>query len=313
MSDLPPHQRAAGHGRLSAASGAPGPDVPLATTAGAPGHDRLSAVQQAPGPDVPLATTARAPRHDRLSAAHLVPDHNRSGAALAAASVPDRSPVSPPPVSAHDRSRHAPVAAGSPPASVTHPATLEETLYDRLFTADEVQALMQAATAPVLDGEIRVLQVLIRRILALGPARARPRGRRRGGVGRRRPRAVLFRQIAAIGRACDVLQRMLKAQQALAKDSPSELYQLLDEAAKYMEDPSLASRRPGRGPRDRGVRARLAPYLTKQPPPSPRMAGGHRGARIIERRWTSPLSIWWRGGRGVRPTRADSPSLPAGG
>ena len=112
-------------------------------------------------------------------------------------------------------------------------------MYDRLFTADEVQALMQAATAPVLDGEIRVLQVLIRRLLALGTARARPRGRRRGGVGRRRPRAVLFRQIAAIGRACDVLQRMLKAQQALAKDSPSELYQLLDEAAKYMEDPSL--------------------------------------------------------------------------
>ena len=29
MADLPPHQRAAGHGRLSAATGAPGADVPL--------------------------------------------------------------------------------------------------------------------------------------------------------------------------------------------------------------------------------------------------------------------------------------------
>ena len=111
--DRPPAApRAAGHGRLSAASGAPGPDVPLATTAGAPGHDRLSAVQQAPGPDVPLATTARAPRHDRLSAAHLVPDHNRSGAALAAASVPDRSHVSPPPAPA---SRPLPSRYPSPP------------------------------------------------------------------------------------------------------------------------------------------------------------------------------------------------------
>ena len=219
---------------------APGPDVPLATTAGAPGHDRLSAVQQAPGPDVPLATTARAPRHDRLSAAHLVPDHNRSGSALAAASVPDRSHVSPPPVSAHDRSRRVPIAAGSPPASVTHSATLEETLYDRLFTADEVQALMQAATAPALDAEIRVLQVLIRRVLALGLDPAPPPGRRRGGAGRRWQRTVLLQQIAAVGRAADVLQRLLKAQQALAADSPSELYQLLDEAAKYMDDPSLA-------------------------------------------------------------------------
>ena len=73
----------------------------------------------------------------------------------------------------------------------------------------------------------------------LAPPGRDPAAGGRGGVGRRRPRAVLFRQIAAIGRACDVLQRMLKAQQALAKDSPSELYQLLDEAAKYMEDPSL--------------------------------------------------------------------------
>ena len=113
-------------------------------------------------------------------------------------------------------------------------------MYDRLFTADEVQALLQAATAPVLDAEIRVLQVLIRRVLAISPDQSQSRSRRRGGAGRRWQRTVLLQQIAAVGRAADVLQRMLKTQQALAKDSPSELYQLLDEAAKYMEGPSLA-------------------------------------------------------------------------
>ena len=218
---------------------APGHERPPAAQRAA-GHDRLSAASGAPGPDVPLATTAGAPGHDCLSAAPLVPDHNRSGATLAAASVPDHSHASPPPASGHDRSRREPAAAGSPPASVTHPTTLEETLYDRLFTADEVQALVQAATAPVLDGEIRVLQVLIRRVLAIRPDQSQSRSRRRGGAGRRWQRTVLLQQIAAIGRAADVLQRMLKTQQVLAKDSPSELYQLLDEAAQYMDDPSLA-------------------------------------------------------------------------
>ncbi len=63
-------QRAARHGRLSADSGAPGADVPLATTARAPGQHCLSAaLLRAPGPDVPLAVTARAPGQDRLRAA----------------------------------------------------------------------------------------------------------------------------------------------------------------------------------------------------------------------------------------------------
>ena len=233
-------QRAAGHGRLSAAATAPGYDVPRATTVRAPGHDCLSAAQKAPGPDVPCATTARAPRHDRLSAAPLVPEHNRSGAPSAAAAAPDRSPVSLPLAPGHDCSRRASGAAGSPSASVAHLTTQEETVYDRLFTAEEVQALLEAASAPVLDGEIRVLQVLIWRVLAIRPDRAQPRGRRRGGAGRRWQRTVLFQRIAAISRACDVLQRLLKTQQALARDSPSELDQFLDEAAKYLDDPSLA-------------------------------------------------------------------------
>ena len=61
--------RAARHGRLSAATGAPGADVPPATTAGAPGQYRLSAALRAPGADVPPATTAGAPGQYRLSAA----------------------------------------------------------------------------------------------------------------------------------------------------------------------------------------------------------------------------------------------------
>ena len=113
-------------------------------------------------------------------------------------------------------------------------------MYDRLFTADEVQALLQAATTPALEAEIQALRVLIRRVLALDPAQAQPRGRRRGGAGRRWYRTVLFQQIDAVSRAADVLQRLFKTQQVLAKDGPSELFQLLDEAAKYMDDPSLA-------------------------------------------------------------------------
>ena len=108
-------QRAARHGRLSAALRAPGADVPLAMTAGAPGqyrlravpsapdhdrsrarhtmapghgrplaalsaarHDRPRATPRAPGADVPLATAARAPGQHRLSAAQWAPDHFRS-------------------------------------------------------------------------------------------------------------------------------------------------------------------------------------------------------------------------------------------
>ena len=112
-------------------------------------------------------------------------------------------------------------------------------MYDRLFTAAEVQALLEAASVPVLDGEIRVLQVLIWRVLALQPDRAQPRGHRRGGAHRRWQRTVLFQQIAAIGRAADVLQRLLKTQRALGPDAASELNQLLDEAAKHMDGPSL--------------------------------------------------------------------------
>ena len=63
--------RAARHGRLSAASTAPGADVPLASTARAPGQYCQSAALRAPGHGRPLATTAGVLFHDRLSAAPI--------------------------------------------------------------------------------------------------------------------------------------------------------------------------------------------------------------------------------------------------
>ena len=71
----PGHERphaalcAARHGRLSAASTAPGADIPPASTAGAPGQYCQSAAPRAPGHGRPLATTAGVSGHDRLSAA----------------------------------------------------------------------------------------------------------------------------------------------------------------------------------------------------------------------------------------------------
>ena len=75
----PGHERphaalcAARHGRLSAASTAPGADIPLATAAGAPGQYCLSAAPRAPGHGRPLAITAGVSGHDRLSAALRAP------------------------------------------------------------------------------------------------------------------------------------------------------------------------------------------------------------------------------------------------
>ena len=63
--------RAARHGRLSAASTAPGADIPRATTARAPGQYCLSAAPRAPGHGRPLAIAAEAPCRDRLSAAPI--------------------------------------------------------------------------------------------------------------------------------------------------------------------------------------------------------------------------------------------------
>ncbi len=172
-----------------------------------------------------VATQPRAPGHDRRCASPAtLPAH-------------DRPHVTPSPPPGHDCSRRVPTGAKPRPTSVTHPTTPDQGLYDWTFTTAEVQRLAQAATAPVLDAKVRLLQVLIQRVVATDPDSARPRPWRRGGAaGRRRQRAVRLEKLAAVGRAVDVLQRTLKTRQALAADSPSELYQLLDEAAAYMED-----------------------------------------------------------------------------
>ena len=111
--------RAARHGRLSAALRAPGADVPLAMTAGAPGQhclsaaprapgherplaaqraagrDRLSAALRAPGADVPLATTARAPGQHRLRAAPIATVPSPAGLRRLRQGVLPRVPANP--------------------------------------------------------------------------------------------------------------------------------------------------------------------------------------------------------------------------
>ena len=73
----PGHERpraalcAARHGRLSAASTAPGADIPHAIPARAPGQYCQSAALKAPGHGRPLATMAGVSGHDRLSAASI--------------------------------------------------------------------------------------------------------------------------------------------------------------------------------------------------------------------------------------------------
>ena len=97
--------RAAKHGRLSAASTAPGADIPLATTAGAPGQYCQSAALRAPGHGRSLAIAAGAPCHDRLSAAPRAPADDAAPAI--AATVPN-----------HHRPSAAPIATVSSPAGL---------------------------------------------------------------------------------------------------------------------------------------------------------------------------------------------------
>ena len=121
----------------------------------------------------------------------------------------------------------------------------------------------QAAPAPLLDDEVQLLQVLIQRLLAVEHDPALPRGRRRRGVAvRQRQRAVLLKQITAVGRAVDALQRALKTRQALAADSPSELFQLLDEAAQYMDLPPLPVEQPADAHDEQGAPPSDTPTFT---------------------------------------------------
>ena len=87
--------RAARHGRLSAATRAPGADVPLATTAGAPGQYCLSAAPRAPGANLPLAIPARAPGQHRLSAAPIATASVPAGLRRLRQGVLPRTPATP--------------------------------------------------------------------------------------------------------------------------------------------------------------------------------------------------------------------------
>ncbi len=89
-------QRAARHGRLSADSGAPGADVPLATTARAPGQHCLSAAPRAPGHERHPAAAQRAAGHDRLSVALQAPDDDvplAATASLPSHHLPSAAPI----------------------------------------------------------------------------------------------------------------------------------------------------------------------------------------------------------------------------
>ena len=120
----PGHERphaalcAARHGRLSAASTAPGADVPPATAAGAPGQYCQSAALRAPGHGRPLAIAAGVPCHDRLSAAPRAPADDAAPAATA--TVPSHLCPSAAPIA----TRPAPAAPGelaSHPCHSQHP------------------------------------------------------------------------------------------------------------------------------------------------------------------------------------------------
>ena len=251
---------AAGHDRPRATPRAPGADVPLATTAGVPGqrcpsaahwardHFRSRPAPTAPGHDRPLAASSGATRHDRPRAtlqapvqdvpralAVRVPGSDRPCALAATAAAPDGSHVLHP-MPGPDSSHRGP-DAGPRPTSLTDPTTPAYDLYGRAYTAEEVQQLTQADWTPLFDAEARLLQVLIQRVVVPGhPPARRQHHRRRGAAVRRRQRAKRLDTLATVGRALDVLRPLLEDRQALAPESESALFQLLDEAAKYMDD-----------------------------------------------------------------------------
>ncbi len=97
----PGHERphaalcAARHGRLSAASTAPGADIPRATSARAPGQYCQSAAPRAPGHGRPLATTAGESCRDRLSAAPIATVSSPAGLRRLRQVVLPRTPATP--------------------------------------------------------------------------------------------------------------------------------------------------------------------------------------------------------------------------
>ena len=210
----------------------PSPTVPEHNR---PGATPLPTVSEHNRPGAtPLPTV---PEHDRPGAMHSppVPGYDRPGASYTAAPAHDRPHVTHPTPPGHTPASFTdPTAPGDDLPPVTDPTAPDQGLYDRTFTKEDVQRLEQAATAPLLNEEVRLLQILIRRFVALGYDPTPPQGQ---PTVLQQQRAALIEKITVVGRAVDVLQRTLKTRQVLAADSPNELYQLLDEAAKYMDNP----------------------------------------------------------------------------
>ena len=181
-----------------------------------------------------------ASEHVRSDATSLpsASEHVRPDASYATAAGLDCSPVTPPPPPGHIQPPITdPPAPGHDDPPVTHPSAPTDGLYDRTFTTDEVQRLVQAATASVLDNEVRLLQGLIRRAAAIGfdplPPHAQPSA---APTVRQQQRAALFEKLTVVSRAVSVLLRAVKAQQELADDPEPPLFRLLDEAAQFIED-----------------------------------------------------------------------------
>ena len=148
---------AARHGRLSAASTAPGADIPPATTAGAPGQYCQSAALRAPGHGRPLAITAGVLCRDRLSAALLAPG------AVASSAVTGRGTATAPPECRTHRHRG---LAGRPtpavpgglapqPCQSPHPNLLVCTTKTPPPTTRTIRTPLWSPCAPVASGGLQ--------------------------------------------------------------------------------------------------------------------------------------------------------------
>ncbi len=125
---------AAQHGRLSAASTAPGADIPRATPARAPGQYCQSAALRAPGHGRPLAISAGMSGHDRLSAALRAPAADAAPAATATAPrqhCPSAAPIAtvPSPAGSHRLRQESLPRVPANPLTQTYPHTHQDTTH----------------------------------------------------------------------------------------------------------------------------------------------------------------------------------------
>ena len=175
--------------------------------------------QTAPGRDRPLAASSDAVGHGRPCATLRAPDQDVPRALAARAPGSDRpcavaatvaaadDPHVLPPAAGSDSSHRRP-ASGPPPTSVTDPTTPPHELDGRTHTAEEVQQLTPVAAAPMLATTVRLLQALIQRAKGLD-----------------------------IGRALDVLRRLLQDRPALTPVSESAPIQSPEAAATCTDIP----------------------------------------------------------------------------